>query len=50
MVAVFGTEEGLIDLEDTVGISVEFEDVLLVLIEVIEDGFVAKRVRVTVLV
>ena len=42
--------EGLTDVVDTIGVSAGFEDVLLVLSEVAEVGFVAKLVRVTVLV
>ena len=41
--------EGLIDVCDTVGLSVGFEDVLVVLNEVAEVGFVATPVTVTVL-
>ena len=41
--------EGLIDVCDTVGLSVGFEDVLVVLNEVEEVGFVATLVSVTLL-
>ena len=42
--------EGLIDVCDTVGLSVGFEDALLVANEIAEVGFVATPVTVTVLV
>ena len=41
--------EGRIDVVDTAELSVGFEDVLVVLNEVAEVGFVAKTVTVTVL-